>query len=519
MKRMIRNTLLLCICMLTAALTACQATPDAPIVVQKDMEQMIERGAKPQDSPIAGTLRERLNVPERLMLNEEAGKLSIVADVPLEIPKASGMPMMHVEAGKFSQEQVYTFFNTLCADKPMYLEPEQMDKPQIEQAILNIMAEKAAQGGSGKFWDNEIARLEEMHKTAPDKNVLIASDGTLLQNEVISDDSSDNSVIGINTILHASSDPGNGDAMRFIVYNDADYKTTDVSVYVDEHGNIHTLNPRSCSHISFERNGYQQFRLDVIGGTQLADVTELSLTGGQTEHSALALTPTEARAKVETLMQALGLNDFIVDRIMLFSDAERLAYEAEPIPDTNSTIPPVDNKKADEKYAYVFNLIRTVQGFPVASTFGISQASVEEMGFGKEWDYEYLTIAIDDAGIVNLRWNAPLVVTDTITENANLLPWAEIEATLLKMLSVKYTPLEGITSYKIELTRARLSLQRVMERDNFTAGLLIPVWNFYGSAVASYASGAAYDHAPNDGGPLLSINAIDGSIIDVKLGY
>ena len=459
MKRMIRNTLLLCICMLTAALTACQATPDAPIVVQKDMEQMIERGAKPQDSPIAGTLRERLNVPERLMLNEEAGKLSIVADVPLEIPKASGMPMMHVEAGKFSQEQVYTFFNTLCADKPMYLEPEQMDKPQIEQAILNIMAEKAAQGGSGKFWDNEIARLEEMHKTAPDKNVLIASDGTLLQNEVISDDSSDNSVIGINTILHASSDPGNGDAMRFIVYNDADYKTTDVSVYVDEHGNIHTL------------------------------------------------------------MQALGLNDFIVDRIMLFSDAERLAYEAEPIPDTNSTIPPVDNKKADEKYAYVFNLIRTVQGFPVASTFGISQASVEEMGFGKEWDYEYLTIAIDDAGIVNLRWNAPLVVTDTITENANLLPWAEIEATLLKMLSVKYTPLEGITSYKIELTRARLSLQRVMERDNFTAGLLIPVWNFYGSAVASYASGAAYDHAPNDGGPLLSINAIDGSIIDVKLGY
>lgn len=245
----------------------------------------------------------------------------------------------------------------------MYLEPEQMDKPQIEQAILNIMAEKAAQGGSGKFWDNEIARLEETHKTAPDKNVLIASDGTLLQNEVISDDSSDNSVIGINTILHASSDPGNGDAMRFIVYNDADYKTTDVSVYVDEHGNIHTLNPRSCSHISFERNGYQLFRLDVIGGTQLADVTELSLTGGQTEHSALALTPTEARAKVETLMQELGLNDFIVDRIMLFSDAERLAYEAEPITDTNSTIPPVDNKKADENTPMCLILLEQYRGF------------------------------------------------------------------------------------------------------------------------------------------------------------
>ena len=48
------------------------------------------------------------------------------------------------------------------------------------------------------------------------------------------------------------------------------------------------------------------------------------------------------------------------------------------------------------------------------------------MGFGKEWDYEYLTIAIDDLGIVNLYWHAPLAVTDTITENANLLPWADV---------------------------------------------------------------------------------------------
>ena len=78
---------------------------------------------------------------------------------------------------------------------------------------------------------------------------------------------------------------------------------------------------------------------------------------------------------------------------------------------------------------------------------------------------------------------------------------------------------EGIVSYKIELTRARLSLQRVMERNNFTSGLLIPVWNFYGRAVSAYASGETYDNAPYDGGPLLSINAIDGSIIDLARGY
>lgn len=55
MKRVIRNTLLLCICMLTAALTACQATPDAPIVVQKDMEQMLEKAQGTENIPKKST--------------------------------------------------------------------------------------------------------------------------------------------------------------------------------------------------------------------------------------------------------------------------------------------------------------------------------------------------------------------------------------------------------------------------------------------------------------------------------
>lgn len=97
--------------------------------------------------------------------------------------------------------------------------------------------------------------------------------------------------------------------MTFGVYNDADYKTTDVSVYVDEQGNVHPNIPRSGSNLSFQRSGYQPFRMDVADGTRIADVTMLSLTGGQTEQAALALTPMEARAKVEALMETLGLNE------------------------------------------------------------------------------------------------------------------------------------------------------------------------------------------------------------------
>ena len=72
MKRVIRNTLLLCICMLTAALTACQATPDAPIVVQKDMEQMLEKAQGTENIP------EKSTQPRTETSEHEANILSLI---------------------------------------------------------------------------------------------------------------------------------------------------------------------------------------------------------------------------------------------------------------------------------------------------------------------------------------------------------------------------------------------------------------------------------------------------------
>ena len=51
-------------------ITGCQATPEKPVVIQKDMEQMIE---KAQQTPEASEMQqsilaERLGAPERLQL-------------------------------------------------------------------------------------------------------------------------------------------------------------------------------------------------------------------------------------------------------------------------------------------------------------------------------------------------------------------------------------------------------------------------------------------------------------------
>ena len=63
--------------------------------------------------------------------------------------------------------------------------------------------------------------------------------------------------------------------------------------------------------------------------------------------------------------------------------------------------------------------------------------------------------------------------------------------------------------YKID--RVELCLQRIAEPDSLYTGLLVPAWNFYG--------GHEYMQLDDNSVPLLSINAIDGSIIDIAKGY
>ena len=49
------------------------------------------------------------------------------------------------------------------------------------------------------------------------------------------------------------------------------------------------------------------------------------------------------------------------------------------------------------------------------------------------------------------------------------------------------------------------------------SGLLIPVWDFYGYETITYADGQTLTMP--DVYSMLTINAVDGSIIDVKKGY
>ncbi len=69
----------------------------------------------------------------------------------------------------------------------------------------------------------------------------------------------------------------------------------------------------------------------------------------------------------------------------------------------------------------------------------------------------------------------------------------------------------------LKIDRVALELQRVTEHNAIDRGMVIPVWNFYGSV--EYEYNFEWDHDRN-GLPksLLTINAVDGSVIDAWQG-
>jgi hypothetical protein len=510
----------------------CQTTPDEPVVIGKDLEQMIEKGMSesvetPAPSEPAmdyAALCAHYGVPERFSATIAKGKLTICCDVAVELPEATALPMARVEAGRFSQEQVYALFHTLCGDTPMVLMPQEWDKTYYEQKILDIQAQMATatEASIVDSLKSVIDDFRKKHEAAPAHIDIVSSDGTLQTMDVEHDNT--DAASGTKSYLDATADPYNMDntAMLFSVNNDTHYANTSTYSFEDDDGNLQVIAPRSGSRLVFQREGNSIDFGQQGAGSALADVTALSLTGGAVDDCTLNTTPQQARKTVEQLIAQAGLDDMVIDRVTLYTSRNKeLGADLEQLAQQGVDISALMG--GPETQAYVVRLLRQVSGVKVESTHDSSETSMDQVSYSKEWWYEALTVAVDDKGIANLFWTGPLDITETLTENTAILPWSDIQNVFEKMMPIQYASfIDFDTDVRMDITRVSLSLQRIMERDSFSTGLVVPVWNFYGTTTMSkqVSEEETYTNTTDSGyRPLLCVNAVDGSVVDVGQGY
>ena len=482
-------------------LAACRQTTDPAILAQKNTEQIIELAVADDtetvDAPSGTPLAEQLDAPERLseQLTGADSKLTVTIDAPVVVPECD-MPIVRVEPAEFTQEQVTNVFQAFCGDTPMFLESDVMTKSEIEQSIAihrENLNDETLQQADRDLEEQVIAELQKAYLTAPETNERTQTDGTL---QTIFQ------TIGRQLIGHLELNATSEDhALNVTVVNDSDNDETIWNIQYDENGNITSANSMGVS-----RNAYilltNSAELTTDGLMLLTNRVQRGDPLPAETQGDFSLTPDEAIDCAESWLQKIGVSDYMAVTDVFLETG-------------------IDGNGDSSCYYAVF-CTRTVDGCPCAylhNYFGSEPDGTP--GIGDDftfWGYENMLLEITENGVVLMNWAAPLQLLETVNPSATLKPFSEIKEIADKILPMLYEDkarYESVSSAEVTVDRITLSLQRVTDQDQFDQGLLVPVWNFLGTW--SYQSTNGDVDALS--GSLLSVNAIDGSVIDVGLGY
>lgn len=468
-----KKTIPLMAAMLAAALlpAGCQPTPEQPIVMQKDMEQMLEKAQDTQSPGQEQTLAERYGIPERLTEEWSGadGKLSIRIDAPIAAPEHA-MPIVRVRAEGFSQETATALFHHFMDGKTAVTYnpgPHVMTKADIEATILLYKQQiadgtiEAQQMMTPEEAEEEIRRLEEEYRTAPAAadDEPVVSDGAML--------------------LHEESYSDGQTVIKKRIY--------ELSVTAGEE----YLSVRRPAQDNGSLTGSLQYSADDdLGRFYNGAPRVLPENAPQSERPSLSLE--EAGALCGEVFQAMGVSDVQLAQ----------AY--------------VTGSPGD--YAYILYYVRTVAGVPAALCTESFAGS--ESGVSLPWNYEQIRFLVTDGGIAEMSWDSPTVTGEVVTENARLLAWQEIREIVETILFTIYEPRTEFEDagrrIGVTIDDIQLSLLRVRENNaQGRSGLYVPAWVFYGEEyMDDFPSVVGVDKHI-----VLAINAVDGSVIDLAKGY
>jgi beta-lactamase regulating signal transducer with metallopeptidase domain len=504
--RAARLTALLLVPLLLVACftTACQPTPEKPIVVGKgqDLSDLVEAApdvSKATSSPEGQTantdaLYDKLGVPKHWTMEtqEMDGRLNIVADVDVELPAVDKLPAATAVLRAFSQQEIETVVKAVLGDGLTFTESVDFTKESLQAEILTIkqnLAEQEALMAAGEWpakgsWygEDSVKEYESRLADAPSESELKAKD---LSIETLEDYDQTYQGIRVRT-------------------------TVDGQTYVIRAGDV--VLPEAVHSIRIATGGtYGAY----FGGTY------------RDEPYGVALTKDEAAAQAQAIAAQL-------------TDELKLCY----------VVPTATGKEeTDRNWGWACVFMREINGCPTAyatEDVGSSMESEEQ----KPVRYEKMVIVMDDMGVISFKWENPMTVTSIDNADVAVLPFDEIAQAAVKQLAVRNKwSVENDEGEEVDpgctvnVTRVELGLMRVMKADS-AEYYYIPVWNFYSDVehTQSYQDkwnkGEDYEEVMAElkgvderGNPnfrlsdypqawgSVTINALNGSVIDRDKGY
>lgn len=501
---------------IAVALAGCADNPEQSVVREKNMDKMLEEAAEPDDTDSYGEVKEEVEAYEKYEAKLENKKLKVKVDVnaKVHVPGAEQLSVYRVSAKKVNQDFLDRVRSVLTPGVAYYdgHKAQPRTKSDIAKEIENAernMEEERKNGNSDllKECEEEIKQLKKEYQNAP-------------ASVRITDFPSDNKIQSIQEVHEKNK----GDTFYdwlYELHKDGEffYGISDA-----KDGNYHTLFMQNsndygnCLRYECSKYGYSPrlYHADVenditslspkIEGGKM-DFSKAGIEVGDTrpakrlENEPLTLSEEEAENQVTELLRSLGLEEYscfdqgVFSQVMETEEQNEIRY----------------------RDVYRFLCLRKMDHIFVNNQAGFKLTD-EWRGneyVKKMWGSEAVAVMVNDSGIVGFYYLSPLSIDETVVEKSRVKSFQEIRDTFEQMVMIENAP-EALEDLKnenvsIQVTDVSLVYTRISEKDRFDTGLVVPVWNFEGTIIDEYG----YEKT----GTVLSINAIDGSVINQELGY
>ncbi|MGE5496424.1 MAG: DUF6034 family protein [Burkholderiales bacterium] len=394
-------------------------------------------------------------------------------DADVIIPNGSEIPVIAFEYREFSQDDINNIVNLLCKGKRLYEPCSELTVDDIDEEIINLKkilsearkdkGEPSANGATLFSPDaiNEIIKgYEELRKTAPTEIKRVPASFILpSEKEAYGFTGETDAPINERETISIICSPGTG---------------TQVAYY----------NP------SFLTHSYKAFTDTVPDG--------------------LSISEQDAIEQARQLLHDLGESQMQLSSIV----ADKASLEPEFTSGETAYLP-----------YYQLTFMRSINNIP--STYDFRYFTNDDNA--EAVYYERIYIFINDEGVAAFEWNSPLVQKETLNENVGLLGFDEIIKEALKGLPLAAS--KDITGYKdktiVNINNIRLGYMQVKQKNSANKFMFIPVWDFFGTSESHFTysiPGWSIDEngwlkQNNLAKSFITINAIDGSVIDRNLGY
>ena len=465
MKKMIHMFLAL---IMVLSLSACQPTPDKAAVASKTgyMEEKIRQPAVTEQQMLD-------TLPEKWQKEPEyfsRSGVTLVIDAKLEIPDVTAFPVVEAISREITIEEIESFIDVLMQGQPIYEHNNVATKSELEQVIIHM-----------KMY------IEELKKYSPPEEIKNANLEEAYEDlryyEELYQNAPETKPIG-KTLATVTFDtmPDGGKSLNIEADLGRDHPAY-LGVYVSSYGD---------SHLAFRNQGEPKgytIRLDDV-------------------YENLAQSRQEALETAVEYLRNLGFSG------IQHSDTKVLATT---FSDEGSVDPSVliNHPESDIRFEFYFDpLIYKIPVTPDIYFNGYADYTDDQL-FNIKWGAESLTITVKGSEVIEMNWDSPGGLGEVLNENVELLDFEDIKERFESHLFYQRSWVDG-RGYdtQISVKKVKLGMMRIKLKDSGYA--YIPVWDFIGDYIYTSHDGMSSGYR---GVSLMTINAIDGSVIDRYLGY